>query len=58
VLAETIWELTAVDERSNDEISTAICMLLNHAQLALQDADVVEKALLGFEANSKVGFTD
>lgn len=58
VLAESVWVLESVYERSAKQIATVIHMLLNHAQLVLQDPDVVEKALASYQNNTKVGFTD
>jgi predicted nucleic-acid-binding protein len=58
VLAETIWVLDAVHERSVVQLAAAIEMLLNHAQLSLQDADVVERALTQFRARPALGFSD
>jgi len=58
VLAETIWVLDAVHERSAAQLVAAIEMLLNHAQLSMQEADVVEPALARFRARPALGFSD
>lgn len=58
VLAETIWVLEAVYDRSAKQLATAIEMLLAHKQLSIQDADAVEKALTNFKAHPKLGFSD
>ena len=58
VLAETIWVLDAVHERSAAQLFAAIEMLLNHAQLSMQEADVVEPALARFRARPALGFSD
>jgi predicted nucleic-acid-binding protein len=58
VLAETTWVLDAVHERSAVQLAAAIEMLLNHAQLSIQDADVVERALAQFRARPALGFPD
>lgn len=58
VLAETIWVLDAVHERSPLQLAAAIEMLLNHAQLSIQEADVVERALTQFRARPALGFSD
>ena len=58
VLAETMWVLDAIYERSAEQLATAIDMLLNHKQLTLQDADVVAAALCLFRARPGVGFSD
>ena len=58
VLAETIWVLDAVYERSTDQIASAIEMLLNHQHLSLQDADVVSSALAHFRQRPALAFSD
>ena len=58
ILAETLWVLDGVYERSAAQIATAIDMLLNHKQLTLQDADVVASALSLFRARPAISFSD
>lgn len=58
VLAETLWVLDAVYERSADQLATVVEMLLNHKELTLQDADVVIAALDLFRARPTLGFAD
>jgi predicted nucleic-acid-binding protein len=58
VLAETIWVLDAVHERTAVQLAAAIEMLLNHEHLSIQDADVVERALDAFRARPALGFSD
>jgi predicted nucleic-acid-binding protein len=58
VLAETLWVLDAVYERSAEQIATAVEMLLNHKQLTLQDVDVVAAALDLFRERPSLGFSD
>jgi predicted nucleic-acid-binding protein len=58
VLAETIWVLDAVYERTADQIAAALEMLLNHEELSLQDADVVASALEQFKNRPALGFSD
>ena len=58
VLVETLWVLDAVYERSAEQIGAAIEMLLAHAELTLQDADVVAAALSRFRARPTLGFSD
>ncbi|HWE05234.1 MAG TPA: PIN domain-containing protein [Rhizomicrobium sp.] len=58
VLAETIWILDSAYERGRGEIATAIEMLLNRAQLSVQDADVVAAALAVFRSRSAVSFSN
>jgi len=58
VLAETIWVLDAVHERTPVQRAAAIRMLLNHGQLSIQEADVVERALAQFRGRPALGFSD
>jgi predicted nucleic-acid-binding protein len=58
VLAETIWVLDAVLERTPAQLATAVEMLLNHEHLAIQDPDVVVRALAEFRARPALGFSD
>jgi predicted nucleic-acid-binding protein len=58
VLAETLWVLDAVYNRSPAQIAGAIDRLLNHRELTLQDADVVALALDHFRSRPALGFSD
>jgi predicted nucleic-acid-binding protein len=58
VLAETVWVLDAVHERSAKQLGAAIEMLLNHTQLSIQEADVVGRALEVFRSRPALGFSD
>ena len=58
VLSETIWVLDAVHERSAAQLAAVVEMLLNHAHLSVQDADVVGRALMQFRARPALGFSD
>lgn len=58
VLAETLWVLDVVYERSPEQIATAVDMMLNHKALTLQDVDVVVAALDQFRSRPSVGFSD
>jgi predicted nucleic-acid-binding protein len=58
VLAETLWVLDAVYNRSPAQIARAIDRLLNHRELTLQDADVVALALDRFRSRPSLGFSD
>jgi predicted nucleic-acid-binding protein len=58
VLAETLWVLDAVYNRSPAQIAAAIDRLLNHKELTLQDADVVALALEHFRSRPSLGFSD
>ncbi len=58
VLAETLWVLDAVYNRSPAQIASAVERLLNHKELTLQDADAVALALDHFRSRPSLGFTD
>jgi predicted nucleic-acid-binding protein len=58
VLAETVWVLDSVYGLKPAQIAVAVGMLLEHAQLTIQDADVVVAALVDFERSPAAGFTD
>jgi predicted nucleic-acid-binding protein len=58
VLAETLWVLDAVYNRSPAQIANAVDRMLNHKELALQDAEVVARALSHFRARLSLGFSD
>ena len=58
VLAETIWVLDANYRRTSAQIAAAVERLLAHAELTLQDADVVSAALAAFRVQPALGFSD
>ncbi|MHB1871400.1 MAG: PIN domain-containing protein [Steroidobacteraceae bacterium] len=58
VLAETMWVLDAVYERTPEQIATAADMLLNHQQITVQDSDVVAAAIESFRKRPSLGFSD
>ena len=58
VLVETLWVLDAVYERSAGQVVAAVERLLAHAELTLQDTDVVAAALRQFRAKPTLGFSD
>jgi predicted nucleic-acid-binding protein len=58
VLAETVWVLDAVYERTAAQIAAAIDLLLDHKQLTLQDPDVVASALGHYREHPSLGFSD
>ena len=58
VLAEAMWVLDAVYDRSAEQIATAIDMLLDHKNLTIQDAEVVTNALEQFRKRPALGFSD
>ena len=57
-IAEATWVLATVYERSQEQIATALDMLLSHEQLTLQDEEVVAAAIADFRRRPKVGFSD
>jgi len=57
-LAEAVWVLAAVYDRSASSIAGAIEMLLDHEHLTLQDADAVGAALDLFRSGPALGFSD
>ena len=58
VLAETLWVLDAVYNRSPAQVASAVDRLLNHKELTLQDADVIGLALNHFRSRPSLGFSD
>lgn len=58
VLAEMSWVLSAVYGLEDAQIAMAIEMLLNHATLTVQDADVVLAALDQYRLKPALGFSD
>ena len=58
VLAEAVWVLDAVYERTAKQLIAALALLLVHETLVLQDADVVAFALARFRARPALGFSD
>ena len=58
VLAETLWVLSAVYERSAERLIAVLEVLLAHKNIVLQDADVVAVALAHFRRRPALGFSD
>jgi predicted nucleic-acid-binding protein len=58
VLAETTWVLRAVYDHPPAAIVRALEILLNHAHLTIQDADVVVAALEHYRQHPRVNFFD
>jgi len=50
VLAETVWVLNTVYDRSPGQVAGVLDTLLDHKQLTLQDPEVVAQALARFRA--------
>ena len=58
VLAETLWVLDAVHERTPAQLAAAVEMLLNHEYLAIQDPEIVARAVAQFRVRPALGFSD
>ena len=58
VLAEALWVLDAVYERTPKQLVAALELLLAHESLVLQEADVVAAAVAQFRAKPALGFSD
>lgn len=58
VLVETVWVLDSVYALAKDKLVLALDMLLNHAQLTIQDADVARAALERFRRRGAADFSD
>lgn len=58
VLAEAMWVVDAVYDRTPEQVAGAIEMLLNHKDLTIQDAEVVTAALGHFRKRPASGFSD
>lgn len=58
VLAEAMWVLSAVYQRTSAQLTSALEMMLAHQHLALQDADTVVAALAHFKRRPALGFSD
>ena len=58
VLTETFWALKSVYGADASQIAATAAMLLEHAQVVLQDADVVRFALNEFKGDPRVDFAD
>lgn len=58
VLAEAVWVLDAVYQRTAKQLAAVIGLLLAHETLVLQESDVVAAALAQFRAKPALGFSD
>ncbi len=58
VLAETLWVLESVYDRTPPQLAAALDILLEHESLSLQDADTVAAALAQFKRKPALGFSD
>jgi predicted nucleic-acid-binding protein len=57
VLAEAVWVMESVYALTAEKIGVTVEMLLNHATLTVQDADVVAAALGRFRRRSAPDFS-
>jgi predicted nucleic-acid-binding protein len=57
-LAEVVWVLGTVYALDAAELATAVEILLDHRDLALQDSDAVAAALSLFRKRPALGFSD
>jgi predicted nucleic-acid-binding protein len=58
VLMEAIWVLDSVYDVEREAIAKSIEMLLDHAELSVQDGDVVLAAVALYRKRPNVGFSD
>jgi predicted nucleic-acid-binding protein len=58
VMAEMLWVLDSVYERTREQIAKMIEMLLDHETFTVQDPDIVEAALGRFRQNNRISFSD
>lgn len=57
-LAEAVWVLTSVYDRTASQVAGAVELLLNHQHLTLQEPEVVAAALDTFKRRPALGFSD
>ena len=58
VLMEAIWVLDSVYELNAQSLAEALDQLLDHAQLSIQDPDVVRAAVEHYRKKPALGFSD
>ena len=58
VLAETLWVLESVYDRTSKQMIEALKLLMAHESLVLQDAETVGLALAQFQLKPALGFSD
>ncbi len=58
VLAEVIWVLGSMYKRDHADLATAVDMLLNHQDLAMQDPEVIAAALEHYRRKPSLGLSD
>ena len=57
-LAEAVWVMKSIYDRTAHEIVAAVDGLLAHETLSVQDPDVVASALEQYRRHPALGFTD
>jgi len=58
VLMESVWVLDSVYGVAPERIADFVELLLDHDQLAVQDADVVKVAVSQYRKHPRLGFSD
>jgi len=58
VLLEFVWVLASVYGLGRAEVGAAVDILVNHAQLTIEDAEVAAAALQQYHQTAAVGFSD
>jgi predicted nucleic-acid-binding protein len=58
VLAEAIWVLATVYDRDAAALAQTVDFLLRHRDLTIQEAEVVEQALVHYRIRPSLGFSD
>src|SRR4051812_9234941 len=58
VLMEAVWVLDSVYGTAPEQIARGVEMLLDHQQLVVQDADVVQAAVSQYRKHPRLGFSD
>jgi len=58
VLMESVWVLDSVYGVVPERIADFVELLLDHDQLAVQDADVVKAAVSQYRKHPRLGFSD
>jgi predicted nucleic-acid-binding protein len=58
VLAETVWVLDRIYQRSASQQAETVEILLNHTSFVLQDSDAVAAAVDLFRSRPSLGFSD
>jgi predicted nucleic-acid-binding protein len=58
VLMEAVWVLDTVYSVTPAQIANGVDMLLDHAHMVVQDADVVKAAVAQYRKHPRLGFSD